>query len=158
MSHLSGTQTGYNKQGWYDNRNRGSLDQWTTQSMIRQCGWTPGNKWSTSRFAGGTTAEGFLQREDASDWEADFNEAGNSSHKRIVGTARDGDNNGAIFPSGAVVDAVLTATDIVQGTCIADAGGYFEVPTRETGAHYLTLYYASVPPKAGMSANTITPT
>jgi len=158
MSHLGGTQTGYGNRLQYDHRNRHSFDQWSTGCMIRQRGWTPGNKWSTSRFAGGTAAEGFLQREDASDWETDFSEAGNSSHKRIVGTARDGDNNGAVFPSGAVVDAVLTATDIVQGTCVADSGGYFEVPTRETGAHYVTLYYDSIPPKAGMSAKTLIPT
>lgn len=158
MSHLTATQNNFGNQGWHDNRNRGSVDQWCTMSMIRCRGWTPGNKWSSSRFAGGTPQEGFLQREDSSDWETDFNEAGNSSHKRITGTARDGDANGAVFASGAVVDAVLTATDVVQGTCVADAGGFFDVPTRETGAHYLTVYYASIPPKAGMSANTITPT
>lgn len=158
MSNLGQTQTGFSNPFRFDHRNRQGHFQWCADLSIRCREWAPGFQWSSSRFAGAAWGEGFLSRCDASDWDVDFQEAGNSSHKRITGTARDGDANGAIFASGAVVTAVLTATDIVQGTCVADAGGYFDCPTREGGAHKLTLYYASIPPKAGMSANTITPT
>lgn len=145
--------------GW-DHRNRTQLDTWEADTTSTQSPFRDGVLWSTSRGAGGGLGGVYGLSGDVGSYggryDVNLDDSGNSSHKRITGTARD--STGAVFPSGAVIDAVLTATDVVQGTCVADTGGFFNCPTREAGAHYITAYYASSPPKAGMTANTLTPT
>jgi hypothetical protein len=147
--------------GW-EHRNRQNLDQWEPEAIICAQPWTEGVLWSSSRGAGGAMGGVYGARADAGSmsgfYDVNLDDSGNSSHKRITGTARDGGNAGAVFPSGATIKAVLTATDVVQGTCTADSAGYYECPTREAGAHYITAYYASVPPKTGYTANNLTPT
>jgi hypothetical protein len=162
VSNLGSTQANQGGAYGWDHRNLREVDKWEADTTASQASFGDGVLWSTSRGAGGGFGGVFGLSGDVGSYggryDVNLDDSGNSSHKKIIGTARDGGNSGAVFPSGATIKAVLTATDVVQGTCTADSAGYYECPTREAGAHYITAYYASVPPKTGYTANNLTPT
>jgi hypothetical protein len=123
-----------------------------------QCPWGDGVLWPNSRGVGGQF--GFGNTEDAgtaSGWfeiNPGFDDSGGRQMKKIIGQTLD--STGA--PLGnCIVEGFVTATDVSIGKVTSDTAGYYELPTNQTGAHYLVAYKAGGTDVAGTTVNTIIP-
>lgn len=118
-----------------------------------------GMLWPCSRFGGGDgAAMPFLMGNESLSsgrFENDQQDVlGGSQRKKLIGTTLDSAGN----PLGScLVQGIVTATEVFASQCTSDAGGYFELCTPYTGAHYLVCYKAGSPDVAGTSANTLVP-
>ena len=116
-----------------------------------------GMLWSRSRFAG---SDGWAlvgcESLSAGRFEADISDCvGGQQTKKIIGTTKD---SGGTALGSCIVQGFVTATDAYVGAVTSDPGGYYELPTTNTGQHYLVAYKAGSPDVAGTSVNTIVPT
>lgn len=141
-----------------DTRSRLPVDRFMFDGRGAQVApWSDGLLWPRSRFSGAEMACAMLT-EDAmatGRWGAMPEEGGGQGQKRIVGTSRD--SAGAVLGS-CIIQGFLTAGDVYVGEVTSDSGGYFELPTPYTGAHYLVAYKAGSPDVTGATVNTLTPT
>lgn len=121
--------------------------------------WLPGVLWSGSRQGVGMAdvsppcmageANGSVAL-----WHVELMPHGAKQAKKIIGTTRD--SGGSVLGS-CIVQGFVTSGDVYVGECTSDPAGYFELPTRYTGSHYLVCYKAGSPDVAGTSVNTLTP-
>jgi hypothetical protein len=142
-----------------DDRVMPSWYQWDYAGTRSQSApWDDGRLWTSSRMGLGG-ADGYLGKDFSNTGkyatEAEgFEFNGGAQVKKIVGTTRDSAGN----PLGScIVQGFLTATDTFVGQMTSDSGGYFELPTPYTGAHYVVAYKAGSPDVAGTTVNTLTP-
>jgi len=118
--------------------------------------WADGMLWPRSRFGLGG-ADGFFGGDfsQAGRYESDkFDFCGGAQIKKLIGTSRD---SSGVALGSCLIQGFLTANDVFVGQCTSDSGGYFELPTPYTGAHYLVAYKAGSPDVAGTTVNTLIP-
>lgn len=135
---------------------------WRWSKVDRQAAlqpWLAGLLWPGPVLLGGGLGLGgpFVDFNDGlrAQWGIDLRMIGGQQAKKLIGTTRD--SAGAVLGS-CVVQGFLTATDEYIGETASDTAGYFELPTRYAGAHYLVCYKAGAPDVAGTSANNLIPT
>lgn len=118
--------------------------------------WADGMLWPSPRL--GLGGDGYAGRDFAAfngRWEAERWEAiGGAQAKKFVGTSRD---SSSVALGNCVVRAFVTATNVLAGSTVSDAAGYFELCVWSSLAHYIVAYLAGSPDVAGTTVNTLTP-
>lgn len=115
-----------------------------------------GMLWTRSRMGLGGT-DGFFGLDFSSSgvYETHHDDcAGGQQTKKIIGTTLDASGSSL---GNCIVQGFVTATNAFVGQVTSDPGGYYELPTTNTGTHYLVAYKPGAPDVAGTSADTIVP-
>lgn len=89
-----------------------------------------------------------------SPWEPVLQTAGCLKPQFIYGQILDSNSNPI---SGATILCFVTATNVLDSTCVSDANGYYQAPCYQSGNHYLVAYETDSPDLAGTTVNTLTP-